>query len=68
LSLTIPVFMRTPRTVVIVPGPAKRHAVRAALEGPITEACPASILRRHPCATLFLDRESAALLSPAAAC
>ena len=68
LSLTIPVFMRTPRIVAIVPGSAKRHAVRAALEDPVTEACPASILRRHPCATLFLDRDSAALLSPGATC
>jgi glucosamine-6-phosphate deaminase len=68
LSLTIPVFLRTPRIVGIVPGPAKRHAVRAALEGPVTEACPASILRRHACATLFLDADSAALLGPGAAC
>ncbi len=63
LSLTIPVLMRTPRLVVLVPGGTKRRAVRAAVEGPIHEACPASILRRHPCATLFLDTESAALLA-----
>lgn len=68
LSLTIPVFMRTPRTVVIVPGSTKARAVKAALEGPVTEACPASILRRHPNATLFLDADSAALLTPGAAC
>jgi glucosamine-6-phosphate deaminase len=68
LSLTIPVFMRTPRIVAVVPGSAKARAVRAALEGPVTEACPASILRRHPGATLFLDRDSSALLSPGAAC
>ena len=68
LSLTIPVFMRTPRVIGIVPGPTKARAVQAALEGPIAEACPASILRRHPNATLFLDADSAALLSPGAAC
>jgi glucosamine-6-phosphate deaminase len=55
LSLTIPVFMRTPHAVVTVPGPAKRKAVEAAAGGPVTEACPASILRRHPDAALFLD-------------
>jgi glucosamine-6-phosphate deaminase len=59
LSLTIPFLMRVPRAVAIVPGPAKRAAIKAALEGPVTCACPASILRRHPHATLFLDEASA---------
>jgi len=59
LSLTVPVFMRTPHAVVTVPGPTKRAAVKAALQGPVTTACPASILRQHPDAALFLDKESA---------
>jgi glucosamine-6-phosphate deaminase len=59
LSLTIPRLLAVPRAVAIVPGPAKRTAVAAALDGPVTTACPASILRRHPHATLFLDEESA---------
>jgi glucosamine-6-phosphate deaminase len=63
LSMTIPVFLRAPRLVVTVPGPAKARAVRSALEGPIEARCPASILRRHAGATLFLDRDSAALLT-----
>lgn len=62
LSLTIPFFLRTPRAVVTVPGPAKARAVRDALEGPIDPRCPASILRRHAGAALFLDEDSAALL------
>jgi glucosamine-6-phosphate deaminase len=59
LSLTIPFLMRVPEAVAIVPGPAKRAAIQAALDGPLTRACPASILRRHPRATLFLDEASA---------
>jgi glucosamine-6-phosphate deaminase len=59
LSLTIPYLLRVPRAVAIVPGPAKRAAVRAALEGPLTPDCPASILRRHGEAALFLDEASA---------
>jgi glucosamine-6-phosphate deaminase len=59
LSLSIPFLMRVARAVAIVPGPAKRAAIKAALEGPVTCACPASILRRHPHATLFLDEASA---------
>jgi len=60
LSLTIPFLMGVPKAVAIVPGPAKRAAVAAAVDGPVTCACPASILKRHPDATLFLDDASAA--------
>ncbi|HXY40118.1 MAG TPA: 6-phosphogluconolactonase, partial [Vicinamibacteria bacterium] len=60
LSLTVPRLMRVPRAVCIVPGPAKRAAVQAAVEGPLTTACPASVLRRHRDCTLFLDPASAA--------
>jgi glucosamine-6-phosphate deaminase len=63
LSLTVPFLMRVPRAVAIVPGPAKRAAITAALQGPVTTACPASILRRHRDATLFLDEDSAAGLA-----
>lgn len=65
LSLTIPVLMRTPRLILAVPGKAKQRAVRDALEGPVSEACPASILRRHAGATLFLDEDSAGEFIPA---
>jgi len=63
LSLTIPRILAFPRAVALVPGPAKRAAIAAALDGPVTAACPASILRRHPDAGLFLDEDSAAGLS-----
>lgn len=62
LSLTVPFFLRTPHAVVTVPGAAKSQAVRDALEGPIDPRCPASALRRHLSASLFLDRDAAALL------
>ena len=39
----------------------KAQAVRDALLGPVTEACPASILRRCPGARLYLDPDSAAM-------
>lgn len=62
LSLTIPAIMSRPRLFAIVPGPAKRQAVRDTIEGPVETSCPASILRRHPDAHLFIDRDSASLL------
>jgi glucosamine-6-phosphate deaminase len=63
LSLTVPFLMRVPRAVAIVPGPAKRAAIQAAVLGAVTTACPASVLRRHRDATLFLDDDSAAGLA-----
>jgi glucosamine-6-phosphate deaminase len=62
LSLTVPFFLRVPRALVFVNGERKAAAVRAALNGPITEACPASALRRHPAAALFLDEGAASML------
>lgn len=46
-----------------VPESRKAAAVRAAFEGPLSTACPASLVRNHPRAFVYLDRESAALLS-----
>lgn len=63
LSLTIPTVMARPKLFAIVPGPAKAQAIRGVIEGPIETACPASILRNHPDAHLFIDRDSASLLS-----
>jgi len=37
--------------------------VRATVQGPITTACPASILRLHPDATLYIDSAAASLLA-----
>ena len=59
LSLTIPALMKIEQLFVMVPGKWKAAAIHASLRGPICEACPASILRTHPRAILFLDRESA---------
>lgn len=63
ITLTVPALMRIPKLILAVPGATKAEAVRAALEGPVTPNCPASVLREHPDATLFLDSDSAALLA-----
>ena len=57
ITLTIPRLLRARRLFCVVPGLAKRQAVRDALYGPVTTACPASILRQADC-TLYLDPES----------
>ena len=62
LTVTIPPLLAAERVIVVVPEARKAEAVRAALTGPISTACPASILRHQPHATLYLDEESASLL------
>lgn len=62
ITVTIPALLRASRVLVIVPEARKAQAVLDALYGPISTACPASILRRQANATLYLDDESSALL------
>ena len=64
MTVTIPALLRARRVLAVVPEGRKAEPVRAALEGPVTTSCPASALRRTPQATVFLDRDSARLLSP----
>lgn len=60
ITLTISALLRVPKLIVSAPGPRKARIIRRALEEPITTECPATILRNHPDATLYLDKESAA--------
>jgi glucosamine-6-phosphate deaminase len=67
ISMTIREILRAQRIVCSVPDARKADAVRDAIEGPLTNQCPASILRQHPRATLLLDVASATLLPPSRA-
>lgn len=62
ITLTIPALLGGRELFCVVPGPRKAAAVRSALRGPVDTSCPASILRRHPHARLYLDAASAASL------
>ena len=64
VTLTIPALLAPAYLLVVVPEARKAAAVKAALEGPVTPDCPASILRTCAHAKLYLDPESAALLAP----
>jgi glucosamine-6-phosphate deaminase len=63
LTITLPVFASAGLLACIVPTARKAEAVRATLLGPIGPACPATLLRQHPRAHLFLDQAAAALLA-----
>ena len=62
LTLTCPVLMSAEHLICCVPELRKAEAVRNALLGPKSPACPASLVRTHPQASIFLDVESASLL------
>ena len=64
LTVTVPALARAPYLFCIVPAPSKAWAVKETLTGSIDEHCPASVLRTHDHAVLYLDRDSAAQLAP----
>lgn len=65
ISMSIRQILSARHIVAVVPDARKAQAVKSCLEGPISPLTPASILRTHANATIFLDRDSAALLSAA---
>ena len=65
ISMSIRQMMKAREALIIVPDARKAPAVKATLEGHISPAVPASILRNHPSVTLYLDQPAASLLDPA---
>lgn len=55
-------IMEAKHILVASSGERKAEAVKATLEGPIHEDCPASILRAHPNVTFIMDDAAASLL------
>ncbi len=65
ISMCVRQILKSKEIVAVVPDARKAQAVRLCFEGEISPMAPASILRTHPAATIYLDQESASLLSPA---
>ena len=64
ISMSIRQILKAHEIISIVPDARKAKAVKACLEEEISPMAPASILRTHANATIYLDRDSAALLRP----
>jgi len=62
ITLTVPTLMSATQIFCIVPAKTKANAIRNTLGNEIEEACPATVLRRHANATLYLDADSSSLL------
>jgi glucosamine-6-phosphate deaminase len=55
MTVTMSAILASRAISVVVPGAQKATAVARTLDGPIETACPASALRRHPDAVMFVD-------------
>jgi len=62
ITLTIPALMAARFVYCIVPGPTKANAVYNTLHGELREAVPATVLREHENAILFIDQKSGSML------
>jgi len=65
ISMSVRQILKAKEILAVVPDSRKAKAVKACLEGEINPMAPASILRRHENATVYLDKNSAALLTQA---
>jgi glucosamine-6-phosphate deaminase len=65
ISMSVRQILKTKQILCIVPDARKANAVKACFDGEISPLAPASILRTHPNTTVYLDKNSAALLRPA---
>ncbi len=65
ISMSVRQILKAKEIIAIVPDKRKAAAIKACFEGEISAMAPASILRTHPNATVYLDKNSASLLSPA---
>ena len=58
LTLTVPTMFSGKRMFCVVPAPTKADAVRATVQGPVGEVCPATVMRLHDNAILYCDSDS----------
>ena len=61
-TMGIKTIMQARKVLVVANGKAKAQAVKDAVTGPVTPACPGSILQLHPDCTLVADEEALSLL------
>ena len=66
ISMSVRQILKAKEIICVVPDARKAPAVKLCFDGEVSPMAPASILRTHSAATVYLDRGSASLLSPGA--
>lgn len=64
LSMSAQQVLKAKELLAVVPDARKADAIQKCLEGPVRPDAPASIMRRHANATVYLDWQSASKLNP----
>lgn len=64
ITVTCSGLFRAAQWICCVPDRRKAKAIKGSLEGPLSPACPGSLVCAHPAAAVYLDLESASLLAP----
>jgi glucosamine-6-phosphate deaminase len=65
ISMSVRQVLKATEILAIVPGPKKAPAIKLCFDGGVSPMAPSSILRTHANTTIYLDKDSASLLSPA---
>jgi glucosamine-6-phosphate deaminase len=65
ISMSARQILKAKEILAVVPDTRKAQAVKKCFEGEVSPTAPASILRTHANATVYLDKNSASLLGPA---
>lgn len=63
ITMGIGTILRADQIVLLAFGAAKADVVARMIEGPVTAACPASVLQMHPRVTVVLDADAAGALA-----
>ena len=63
ISMSVRQILKSKEIIAVVPDARKAVAVKACVEGQVSPMAPASILQTHPNTTLYLDEDSASLLT-----
>ena len=64
ISMSVKQILKARELLAVAPGSRKAQAINACFNGEVSPMAPASILRTHANTTVYLDKESAALLDP----
>ncbi len=62
ITMGLGTIMEAKEIILVAYGKEKAEAIAAAVEGPITASCPASVLQMHPKVRVIIDRDAASLL------